>query len=76
MVGAITHLRASFILFRHGGVELHGCCPPLALEMTAAVQGRPRMVAGTHIAAPAHVVLGSHTDLISSKITVTLCTRI
>lgn len=56
MVGVITHLRASFVLFRHGGVELHGYCPPLQLEMTAAVQGWPRMVAGTHIVAPAHVV--------------------
>jgi hypothetical protein len=66
MVGAITHLRASFVLFRHGGVELHGFWPTLILQMTAAVQGRPRMVAGTHIVAPAHVVLCSHTHLISS----------
>jgi hypothetical protein len=66
MVGVITHLRASCILFRHGGVELHDCCPTLLLQMTAAVQGWPRMVAGTHIVAPAHVVLCSHTHLISS----------
>jgi len=57
MVGAITHLRSSFVLFRHGGVELHGCCPSLPLEMTAAVQGRPGMVVRTQIAAPAHVAL-------------------
>ena len=61
MVGVITHLRASFILFRHGGVELHGCCPLLLVEMTAAVQGRPRMVAGIpYRGACARFVVFSH----------------
>jgi hypothetical protein len=34
MVGAITHLRASIVLFRYGGVELHlhVCSPPFPLK--------------------------------------------